>query len=188
MEPIFKKVAAQWYDRTGTLRACAEQVLDFLIRLRDHNPAAFGAWYIPAKTKKQALESRLAFTYEGVKKVMTRDIKKGDLYIPSTEGKFYPQEGTISSIIKHYKDELYTKLAYDVNIWNGLDSFESGSLSITVGSPYGNRYWSNNCIVYLPKAGPTHAYYQIPANQQALIELLEDCWQPDYIEVNGERI
>ena len=81
--------------------------------------------------------------------------------------------------------KVYTKFSYHVDIWDGLDGLEGSDISM---SPYGNRYWSNNCIIELPKAGATHDYYQISENQQALIDLLKDCWKPDYIEVNGEQI
>lgn len=108
-------VKALWYNRLATLKECTEQLLKFLIILRDHNPILFVNWY------DQRRKNKLDLNYQSVKKLLSAWIDNDELYpeksykascwngFPGELGvSFYVELGTGGH--RSYPNQFYLKL------------------------------------------------------------------------------
>lgn len=160
MNRLFRTIGVHWYSREETLRECTESLLDFLMELKKQNPLFFSDWYEKAGSKKEALEHKVIFDYDSVKKLFT---KRG-------------------------KDDAYPKVSYTTGIWNGAK--ENGgmiSLSVSLGSSE-SQYFTNNCVLELPYEGEGFEFYRNQDNQESLIQLLKEYWSPEWIMVDDIRM
>jgi len=155
-----RTIGAHWYSRPATLKECTEQSLDFLRKLKEHNPALFGIWFQLGGSKKQARQNKVEFTYDFVKRLFT---KRG-------------------------KDYTYPDVSYSFGIWNGaVKDEEAASLSISLGSTE-TKYFTNNCIISLPNEGLQHEFYKKKENQDGLIQLQKGHWNPEWIMMDQKRL
>ena len=155
-----KTIGAHWYSRPKTLKECTQQSLLFLEKLKEHNSNSFGLWYEKAGSRKQALQHKVEFTYDNIKKLFT---KRG-------------------------KDDAYPKVSYSFGIWNGASRDEDAvSLSVSLGSTE-SKYFTNNCVINLPHEGAQREFYTDKVNQKALINLLKEHWNPEWIMVDEEKL
>jgi len=150
-------VSAIWYDRPATLKESTEQLLAFLLQLKAHNPTVFGVWYQGGKSRKDALQKRVEFDYDSIKRVFSKRIKNEDLY-PETTYKAY--------------------------VWNGDNDLEAVSMSACLGAG-GHRLYPNSLDLDLAFSGPAHDYYKDPTHQEALINLVKEYWSPEKLCVKS---
>lgn len=157
----FKTIGAFWYSRPETLKQCTNHFLDFLIKLRQHNPIYFTNWYETGMSKNDALKNKIELNYLEVKKLFS---KKG-------------------------KEDDYPKTSFSLSIWDGAQSDTAiTSLSASLGSSE-SKYYTNNCIIEMPFDATKNDYYNYnKTNQSAILELLKDSWHPEWISVNGKKI
>ncbi len=155
-----RTIGAHWYARPQTLKECTKQSLEFLIKLTVHNPILFGAWFEKGGSRKQALERKVEFSYDDVKRLFT---KRGD-------------------------DDVFPEMSYTFSVWNGApNDEETAGLSVSLGSSE-PRYFTNNCVIDIPFEGEQHEFYENEENQQALIDLLSSQWNPQWIVVEDKRL
>ena len=142
-----------------SLKDCANLLLGFLNELRIHNPILFAKWFERAGSKKKALNLPVIEDYEFVKALFCK-------------------RGLDSNFPEH---------SYRIGIWNGKEKEEEAcSLEASLGSSE-SKFWTNNCGISLPYAGDQYDFYQNASNQEALIELLKRYWQPEWVQIDGEK-
>ena len=150
-------VRALWHDRPATLKECTEQLVAFLIKLKEHNPDLFGIWYETGWSRKQALQNKLEFSYASIKRLFSKRIKN---------------------------DELYPETTYKASAWSGGCDEEAVSFMARLGTG-GHHLYPNSFDLELPFKGTWHEYYKNPAHQEALINLVKDYWLPDRLMVKA---
>ena len=151
-----ERIGCLWYDRPATLREATEQLLAFLLQLKAYKPEFFGIWYERAYSRKKALEHRVEFTYAGIRRLFKERTKN---------------------------DEIYPELTFMGGGWNGADGLESGGFSAAIGGSKESTTGANTFYIDLPYFGPQHDYYQDPAHQEELIQLLRDYWKPEFVRI-----
>lgn len=157
----FKTIGAYWYSRPETLKQCTEKLLDFLIKLKEHNPAYFGTWFELGYSKKEALKYKVELDYDYIKKRLSK---------------------------KNAEDD-FPRTSFSVRFWDGkLENAAVTSISASLGSSE-SEYYTNNCIIELPFDATKNDYYNYSkANQEALLDLIKKSWRPEWININGHKI
>lgn len=151
-------IGAYWYSRPETLKQCTEKLLDFLIKLKEHNPSYFGNWFELGYSKNEALKHHVELNYDYIKKRLSK--KNGEDDLPKT--------------------------SFSVGFWDGKSENSAvTSLSASLGSDE-SEYYTNNCIIKLPFDATKNEYYNnSKTNQEALLNLMKKSWHPEWISING---
>lgn len=154
-----QSIGAHWYNRRQTLKECTDKLLSFLIKLKDHNPPLFENYYKTGYSKKEAQSEIVELEYVHIKK----------------------------TISKKAQDDDFPKISYIFQVWNGKDNdLEAASVSGSLGSSELESF-TNNCVINLPYEGEQYLFYQVPANRHKLFHLLKNHWNPQWIQIDGER-
>lgn len=160
MNKKFVSVGVHWYSRESTLKESVELFVTFLKKLKQHNPELFSNWYEKAGSRKKALENKVVIDYEGVKKLFSK---------------------------KKIDENSYPKVSFLAGMWNGGNDGETISINVSLGSKE-VKYFTNHCVLELPYQGEGAKFYQIFDNQNQLINLLKEIWNPEWLVVDGVRM
>lgn len=156
----FISIGAYWYSRKASLRESTKLLFDFFNRLNDLHPYFPETWYKKGKTKENALKKRIELTYESVKKLF------------SGNG----------------NDDSYPQISFYTELWNGAEKDEEIiSLSVSIGSNESKRF-ANYCLIELPYKGELFEFYRNEKNQNDLINLLKDHWNPEWVLIDNINI
>ena len=159
MTNSFKSIGVHWYSRPATLKESSELFLEFLEKLRIHNPSLFSQWYKKGRSKKEAQKKIINLRYNDIKELFG----------------------------KNKKDEEYPETVFLASIWNGVEKEgKMMSLSISLGGSQ-LKYYTNNCILDLPSEGEGYLFYREIENQKKMISLLKSFWNPEWIMIDGEK-
>ena len=90
---------------------------------------------------------------------------------------------------KKQKEDEYPKTSFSTAVWDGtLIEIGVTSLSVSLGSSE-SEYYTNNCVIELPFDATRNKYYNnSKINQEALLKLMKDHWQSEWISLNGAKI
>lgn len=88
------KIGVSWYDRKATLKECTESFIIFLERLKKPDPR-FNQRYEGANSRKLALQKKVVWEYEYIKR----------------------------KFCKKCKDSDYPEFAFDIGFWNGAENW-----------------------------------------------------------------
>lgn len=151
------EISAYWKERGATLKQCTHTFLDFLRKLKTYQSTFFGTWYGAGRSKKEVLSNRITFEYECIKKEFS----------------------------KKEKEDKFPEFTYNGFVGNAKEDCEHMHISVALGGVIFNNI--NNCIINLPKGGAIYDYFEEPLHQLALIRLVIDHWNPDFICIHDYK-
>ncbi len=155
----FNSVSAIWGDEKKTVVDCAERAYYFMQILKKHNQGLFMNWFEKAENLKEALECKVEISQIYFNKKFKNNWRE-----------------------RHH-------LGSRVSLWTGhIEDGHSAAISFDLGGYPDNPNIPNSCVVNLPREGEYSEYYKKTDNQIALLNLMQEYWQPDFLKVNGERI
>ncbi|MEM6342681.1 MAG: Imm52 family immunity protein [Bacteroidota bacterium] len=154
----FTSLVAHWGQRREDIKIVSQRIVDFLGHLKQIQPDVFGQWYYSGMSREESLERIMDITVKNVMHELTAS-----------------------------KEERFDNLPLSFGGWNGADT-EEGAASMSFAMNGLVDFAKNNCVLRLPYGGSHRDFFLKKENQDRLIELMKETWNPDYIMVDREKI
>jgi hypothetical protein len=114
-------------------------------------------------SRKKALEHKFHISYENIKQLYQKDVKKNDL----------DQDG-------------YSKIGYRLSLWTGHKDGEASGISFGVGMGY--ERLTNSCVISIPFEGPaTERLLHLNKVKEILTMVIQN-WDPDFAVLNSRKL
>jgi hypothetical protein len=148
-------VGAYWGSRQESVDDCANRALRLLRGLGALHPA-FDTWYRRGSSLPEALQHRVIPEREAISSLL--------------------KSGQIRTDIDGFVIE---ELGYSMNMWTGKEA--PAELSIGCGKFIRSEPVKNAVILTLPRSVGDITELSRPTTARAVIQLLVDCWEPDWV-------
>jgi len=114
-------------------------------------------------SRKEALQDKVLLTFEDIKILYQKRLKKIDL----------DKDG-------------YSKIGYGLSVWTGHNDDESSQISFGVGS--GSERIRNRCVIKIPSEGSARDRLLQLDKVKKILGLLIKIWNPDIVVLNSKEL